>query len=188
MIEAVEEVEVIENKLDKFLVQEIIQNSHNYGWVDDFISNLRFKYGTDTITFEDEKAIKNLWHVYWYYGYTGYSYVVFLTILPFTALLFLTVGAAGAFGGAARILIDHARNVVLIENSKFVTFPMFGFFMGVLVLAISYLIPSIFVKGDTQLNTSVVVLICVFSGIFSNRFYDWIIGIMEKFLKSRKPS
>lgn len=187
MIEATEEVKLIEIKYDVEIAGIILFSSIDARIkAREIVNNWDPQVGS--LSFEEIESINNLGHVYWYYRYPDYSYIFFLTILPYTALLFLTVGAAGVFGSVARLIIDHARASIPIQESKFITYPIFGFFMGIMVLAISYVIPSIFIKGETTINTYSVVLICFFSGIFSERFFNFIIINIEKYLASANQS
>ena len=191
MIEATEKVRLIEKKVETELIRDIISG---YSKIDFELPPSFFKrideiyYGNSNkhLSFEDRDALQNLCHVYWYYSFSGYSYITFLVIVPYTALLFLTVGTAGVLGSLARMVIDHVRDIISIDESKCFAFPISGFFMGIMVLAISYIIPSVFIRGDTTVNTTSVVLICFFAGLFMDLFYNWIMNVVGRFLKSKE--
>jgi hypothetical protein len=188
MIEATEKVKLIEKKVEVAIVREItLEGTDPASIINEITASTNNKNTQNQLTFEDKEAIQNLWHVYWYYRARGFSYIIFLTILPYTVLLFLSVGAAGVLGSIARIIIDHVRNIGTISESKYVAMPIAGFFMGIMVLAISYIIPTVIVKGDTYLNITSVVLICFFAGLFSDSFYKWIMNVIERFL-TNEPS
>lgn len=182
MIDATEKVKLIEKRVGVPIVREIALEGTDPASIINEITASSDKNTQNQLTFEDKEAIQNLWHVYWYYGARGFSYIIFLTILPYTGLLFLSVGAAGLLGSIGRIVIDHVRNIGTIRESKYITSPIAGFFMGIMVLAISYIIPTVIVKGDTYLNITSVVLICFFAGFFSDSFYKWIMNVIERFL------
>ncbi len=99
------------------------------------------------------------------------------------ALLFLGAGAGGSLGSVSRLIVDHARNVKPLRDSKYFSFPILGFFMGIMVLSISYVIPTIFVKGQSSLNIASIVLISFFAGMFSDVFYERIQLLIQKLFK-----
>lgn len=194
LIEATEKVFKIENKYEVEIVPKIVTDWKFEELDDDFNvielineinSSLQNNTG-DQLSFKEIKDIKYLEHVYWYYTFPRYSLVSFLVLIPYTALLFLTVGTAGVFGSSGRLIIDHVRNIKPINEAYCFTAPIFGFFIGVIVLSLSYVIPSIFVKGDSSPNMISIVLICFFAGVFSERFYDWIRSNIDNFLNLRK--
>jgi len=188
LIDSIEKVKIVERKVEKSIINEIVvsegylQNKE----ASEIIRELNTLNPKQKLTFEDEQAIRDLKHVYWYYRVPGFSYIAFITILPYMALLFLGAGSGGSLGSVARIIIDHARNVKPIGESKFLSFPLLGFFMGIMVLSISYVVPSIFIKGESSLNIASIVLISFFAGIFSDGFYNRIQTLIERFFKSDK--
>ena len=194
LTETIEDVRIIESRVKTEIVRKITLNEFTENDPLDIaldiineVNGIDTIYSVKLLSFEDEVAIKDLSYVYWYCGFKGYSNLKFLTILPYTILLFLTVGAAGVIGGVAKIIVDHVRNITPIKDSQYIAFPIFGFFMGIMVIAISYIIPSVFIRGDTHLNLTSLVLISFFSGIFSDKFYNWIIVNIERFLKQKEP-
>lgn len=180
LIDATEKVRIVERKIERSIVNEITLKGKD---VDDLITRLNAQGSKKKLSFEDQQAIRDLNHVHWYYSFPGFSYITFITILPYMALLFLGAGAGGTLGSVARMIIDHARNVRPIRESKFLSFPLLGFFMGIMVLAISYVIPTIFIKGQSSLNIASIVLISFFAGVFSDGFYEKIQLLIQKFFK-----
>lgn len=82
--------------------------------------------------------------------------------------------------------INHINKTVLLKDSRCFSEPVFGFFLGIMVLAMSYVIPTIFVRGDTIVNMTSVVFICFFSGVLSKRYFEWITNLISKFLSTSK--
>lgn len=183
MVNAIEKVKVIEKKADKEIVWKISMNGFD---PEQIIKEIKESEQNELLTVDDIESIRNLKHVYWYYSFPGYSYVRFLTIMPYIVLLFLVTGAAGLLGSVARIIIDHVTNIIEIKDSKIIAFPIFGFIMGELIYGISYLVPSLFVRGDTNPNGIAIILLCFFSGVFTDTFYKWIIVNIEKLFKSKE--
>lgn len=189
MIETTEKVKLIENKTEIELIKTVNYFANNRirelpkNRIDS-IDSIYFKTKNRHLSIDDKRDLQAMCHVYWYYDYPNFSFIRFLTYMPYTVLLFLTVGTAGILGSIARLVMDHVRNIVPIHDSKCIAFIISGFFMGIMVLAISFIVPTIFVRGDTQLNTYSIVLLCFFAGLFSDNFYKWIMNSIGKFLKA----
>ena len=195
MIESIEKVKPIQNKVELDIIRNItmFQGStgmlpaHGEDIIMDINENLRSK-NKEQLTFEEEEAINYLAHVYWYYGYPKYSFIRVITILPYIVLLFLTVGTTGLLGSVVKKIYDHINQTVLLKDSKYISVPVFGFFLGIMVLAISYIIPTVFVRGDTTVNMTSVVFLCFFSGIYNKRFFEWISNLISKVLNPPKST
>lgn len=185
LIESMEKVKLIENKIEENITNQISianKEGHSYNDAETIISRIRGK--NKELSFEDEQAIRNLEYGIWYYSFTGYSYITFITFLPYFALLFLGAGASGCLGTIAKIIYDHVEgpDSRQISSAKFLSQPAFGFFIGIMVLAISFVIPTIFVKGESTLNFTSTILIGFFAGIFSEDFFAGIKNRISKLL------
>ena len=135
------------------------------------------------LTIEDERSIIGLHHAIWYYSFDGHSLVTWIVYMPYFALVFLGIGTSGVLGSTTRIVYDHVKGVTPLGESAFFSRPVLGFFMGVMVLAISNIVPSIFIRGETQINMIGTILIGFFAGIYTDSFYGGIKNFAIKFIK-----
>lgn len=184
LIESMEKVKLIENRIEENITNQIsIANKEGHSFNDAETIISRIKKKNKELSFEDEQAIRNLEYGIWYYSFTGYSFITFITILPYFALLFLGAGASGCLGSTARIMYDHVKESKQMSSAKFLSQPAFGFFIGIMVLAISFVIPTIFVKGESTLNFTSTILIGFFAGIFSDHFFAGIKNLISNIIK-----
>ena len=173
IIESIEKVKLIEDRIEENIINKMSvpnKNGHVLKDAETIISSIEER--NKELSFKDKQAIRNLHYAYWYYSFPGYSLITFITILPYFALLFLGAGASGSLGSTARVFYDQIKESKSISSAKYFSLPISGFFIGIMVLAISFVIPTVFVEGNTTLNFTSTVLISFFAGIFNDSFFE----------------
>jgi len=120
------------------------------------------------LTAEEKEIITNLDHVYWYYSYPGYSYILFLTIMPFIPLLFLVAGSNGILGSIIKLFYDSTWKNSPIKDSNYIAVIVLGFGLGIAVFGLLYsIIPSSY-------SLIGILFLSLFGGWFSKNFRNWI--------------
>ena len=100
--------------------------------------------------------------------------------------LILSSCALGALGGVIRIVRQVAfEQGVTVDNTKFISVPSLGALLGMVVLGLSYIVPSILTTDSNfELRDSTLMFLCLFVGIFSKRFMEY---LDDQFNKRLKP-
>jgi hypothetical protein len=133
--------------------------------------NYTFKKVKYTTLYDFELAIENQNLVDYFSWVNGLN--------KFSSLL-LTAMSFGIIGAIISILIEIAFGGTSVENTAFITKPILGLLTGLVVLGISYILPTIVVKGNTEIRPISLMFICLFCGIYSNKFYDKLEATFEK--------
>lgn len=187
IIESLEKVKFIETKIEEDIANKLSRaNKPGYDSYDAESVIRMIEQKNKLLSFEDKQAIRSLDYAYWYYSFPGYSHIGFITIVPYFALLFLGAGASGCLGSTARLIYDHVKGSESIGTAKFLSQPALGFFIGIMILAISFVIPTIFVQGESSLNFTSTILLGFFAGIFSDHFFNGIRKLVGNLIKSDK--
>jgi len=86
-------------------------------------------------------------------------------------------GSAGASIGQFREVLRNSKlnPVGLLE-------PMFGGFVGLLILFLSFAIPSVLTTGDFSLRPETLAGLCLLTGLRSERAFNWVVSKAVKLL------
>lgn len=109
-------------------------------------------------------------------------------ILNAPSFLILVVSSCelGAFGGVIHLIRDISFNRIAPYDTQFLIRPFLGFMTGMVVLAISYLLPAILITdSDIQIRQTTLMCFSLFAGLFSNSFYMWLENRFGTFLKTK---
>lgn len=111
------------------------------------------------------------------------SMFTWLADFPELIILVLTSCALGAFGGVIRIVRQITFEGKKIEDTKYITIPFLGLLLGMVVLGISYLLPTILtVNDDIQISETSLVFFSLFAGLFSQSFLTWLDSKFQAYL------
>ncbi|MEQ8712333.1 MAG: hypothetical protein RIC80_04915 [Cyclobacteriaceae bacterium] len=113
------------------------------------------------------------------------------SIFPFVENLISEIGLLvtsmcfGVIGGVTRILkqITYEEDISII-NAQVISIPVLGMLSGIIMLGLTYLIPTILVEGVQNIRPSTLVFLSLFAGLFSKRFYDWLSNSFNKIFPS----
>lgn len=171
MIDAQERVINIENRINYEIVHKIVEEDNDADMIFGDLQNKGIE-----LSVKEKSAIRNLDKVYWYYDAPGYSYVLFLVIMPFVPLLFLVAGSNGIIGALTKIFYDKRVNKIPIRDSNFIAMPVSGFFLGIALFLLLYaIIPD-------RWNLIYALALSFFSGWFSK----YVRGFILKYLPFNK--
>lgn len=101
----------------------------------------------------------------------------------FFGFLIMALGF-GAVGGVIAVLRRAASGEQSLEN-LYITLPMFGSLVGVLVLGMSYLLPAALVSAGGNLRPTSLLFLTLLGGVFSGQVIDWIESWMTDLFPSR---
>lgn len=122
---------------------------------------------------------------------TARNYFYFFSwvrFLPNFAILFLTAGSFGVLGGASAITRSYIINNKTDVEVKNLLELSLSFFMGIAILGVAYIIPSVLVEGDSSLKMTSVMFLCFFAGLFYEKTFSWISGIFDGVTKNINKS
>jgi len=94
--------------------------------------------------------------------------------LPSFVANVITACSFGMLGGIISII---KRVALLKENLSDINcfaIPVLGFFTGLVVLGLNYIIPTILVSGNTQIRPISLLFLCLFAGVYANEFYSFL--------------
>lgn len=98
----------------------------------------------------------------------------FLPILPAFVATILTACFFGMLGGVISVLKQVAVNKKPITETSYVSIPLLGFFTGMVILGINYIIPAIFVSGENAVRPMTLLFLALFAGMHAEEFYTFI--------------
>lgn len=104
--------------------------------------------------------------------------------LPYRFLgLLITSIAFGILGASIALLRDITKDLPTIENAKVVSKPFLGGGCGIIILSVAYVLPEVLVSGETEIKSTTIVLISLFGGLFTDKFFDWLSTIFNRIFK-----
>lgn len=103
--------------------------------------------------------------------------------LPRLAALAMTAASLGLLGGVARVLkfiFDGGG----VDECKVLATPLLGLLMGIVLLAVIYVVPAaLTLDADVDLHPASVLLVCLLGGIFPARVYNRLETWADKILE-----
>ena len=88
--------------------------------------------------------------------------------LLFTAMSFGLLGA----------LIDLFKQIVIgdisVEKLKYISLPLLGILTGIVILGLSYILPTLLVKEANEIRPITLMFLCLFASIYFEKFYDFL--------------
>ena len=94
-----------------------------------------------------------------------------IQLTTFSSFL-VTSMSFGLLGAIINILIQIVTSNLKVEESNYISKPLLGLLTGIVVLGLSYLLPTLIVKGDAQIKPLSLMFLCLFCGIYSAKFYE----------------
>jgi len=105
---------------------------------------------------------------------------------PELGKLFITSLIFGALGGVIKTVLQLIRKELLFSDSNVLLFPFLGMLIGLLVLGISYVLPTLLTSSFTEIRKTSLIFFCLFSGLFSEEFISSIKNNFVKLLTTKK--
>jgi len=99
-----------------------------------------------------------------------------LKSLPKNMIYLFTAMAFGILGVITRITKEIAIDKVEIMNVEIYFFPILGLMTGILILAISQIIPNILISGNVSVEPLTLAFLSLIAGFCSRQFYNWLIN------------
>jgi hypothetical protein len=108
------------------------------------------------------------------------TYFKWTVLLPrFTALIItaMSFGLLGAVVALVRQLSINGKNILEV---KYLSLPILGILTGLVVLGLSYLLPTLITKGANEIRPITLMFLCLFCGICTDNFYKKIESSFDK--------
>ncbi|MDI3320421.1 hypothetical protein [Pinibacter soli] len=98
----------------------------------------------------------------------------------------ITACSFGMIGALIAIILQIASKKARIEDTPYWSLPVLGALTGLVVLGLSLLIPNLFFSGELDVKPGALMFICLFSGIYSDKFYENLYLIFSGLLNKKK--
>jgi hypothetical protein len=85
----------------------------------------------------------------------------------------ITAISFGILGGIANVLHKAIKGFPQ-TNQRLVFKPLFGAFIGLMVLGITYVLPAILTVNEDSVRPIALAFLCLYAGAFSNHVYVWL--------------
>lgn len=108
----------------------------------------------------------------------------FIDMFPSLLLLVITACSFGLLGGTIKIIRDTVFNSIPISETKYVLVPLLGLLSGLIIFALSYIIPIVLVSGENEVRKTTLMFLSLFAGIMVDKFYFWLETLFNKLFKS----
>ena len=125
----------------------------------------------DGILFEHKAEIKVYKNIKDLHGFFVFKSLV---TYPAFLLLILTACAFGMLGSSVLIVKKVVLDKIPIEEINVWLLPLLGLMVGVIVLGIADLVPTLLVEGKESIRPITLVFMAFFAGLFVERFYAWV--------------
>ncbi len=102
-----------------------------------------------------------------------------IKISSFVSLI-ITAFSFGLIGSIIALLKDIAFTEIPLENLRIWSLPVLGILTGLVVMGLSYLLPTILIKNSTGLQPITLMFICLFAGIHTENFFNKISEYFKK--------
>lgn len=103
--------------------------------------------------------------------------------IPELILFLVTASCFGLLGGCVNLIKQMAFEDKKLIELKIVSIPILGLFCGLLILGISYLVPTLLVSGEIIVRPVSLIFLSLFAGLFSKKFHEWIHSKFSDFFK-----
>jgi hypothetical protein len=97
--------------------------------------------------------------------------------------LVVTACFFGMLGGVISVINNVAINDKKLEDLHYFSVPISGFLSGIVVLGITYLIPTILVQKSDNIRSMSLMFLCLFGGIKSKELYEKVDKYFNKLFK-----
>lgn len=84
----------------------------------------------------------------------------------------ITALAFGLLGSVTRIVLKIAFNAKQIEEVNYISQPILGMLTGLVVMGLSYVIPTLLSKNAITLDPLSLMFFSLFAGIYNKEFYE----------------
>lgn len=105
---------------------------------------------------------------------------------PSFLLLILTSCSFGLAGGAVLLIKKKILDKKTTNLSEVILFPLLSLMVGVIVLGIADVLPTLLVEGEGSIRPVTLVFLAFFGGLFVERFYKWTDHKFRAIFKSKE--
>ncbi len=114
------------------------------------------------------------------------EYIMFIKIffwaehIPDVVCLLITCCAFSLLGSIIWLLRDCLVSKTELCNQKYLLHCLLGFLTGFFVLGLTYVLPTVLLKGDSQFRPISLMFFSLFAGMYSFSFYNKLSTLFEK--------
>ncbi|ALI98923.1 hypothetical protein [Rufibacter tibetensis] len=95
--------------------------------------------------------------------------------------LIITAFSFGLLGALIGLIKDIAILNKPLNGLKYWSIPILGILTGLIVLGLSYTIPTVLTTNEANIRSTSLVFLCLFGGIYTEIFFDKLMRYMDKF-------
>lgn len=106
--------------------------------------------------------------------------------IPSFLAYILTACAFGLLGTIVRFFIEIVIEGKPIDGIKYLSAPVLGILTGIVILGISFLLPTLFFNVDADIRPTALMFLCLFSGIYLPQFYENLSAVFQKMFSKDK--
>jgi hypothetical protein len=121
----------------------------------------------DEITFVNESAMKK-----YAAAQQAGSWFPYIIDLPQSLSLMLAALAFGAVGGTIRAAYDCVAGNALLTSRAYAIQGL-GALTGIVILAFSYIVPTVFAESETVVRPIALLFFCILGGMFYDQIFAW---------------
>ncbi len=94
--------------------------------------------------------------------------------------LILTAFSFGLLGSLIFLIKEVTFEKKTIQEVRIWSMPILGMLTGLVVFGLSYLLPTVLIKSDNELRPITLMFLCLFGGMYSQKFYEKISEYFNK--------
>lgn len=106
-----------------------------------------------------------------------------VTSLTTSLLELITIFSFGIIGSVTYLIKQIVINDSKVQELKYISQPLLGMLTGLVIIGISYLIPSSLTTNEIEIKPTSLMFLSLFSGFFSISFYEYMAKFYSKLLK-----
>lgn len=140
---------------------------------------------TMNLEIDDSPPLTNKYDYEYYMQVSRYDKIFPLVkSIPSFLGLILTAMFFSLLGAIVKIILGIVKNEYSVSNPiRYFSEPVLGFFTGICVLGISYVLPSIFAFNTGTTRPVTLMFFSLFCGIYARNFFDKLAELFSKFFK-----
>ena len=124
----------------------------------------------------DDTIYRNMDQYKWFHNKKQLETVFpWLIKVPQSLAIIIAALSFGILGGVTRLIKQIAfDDGVTLENIRAVSIPTLGMLSGIIMLGVTFIIPTVLTSGEQELRPTTLIFLTLFAGLFAKRFYEWL--------------
>ncbi|WP_158800254.1 hypothetical protein [Pedobacter sp. L105] len=128
-------------------------------------------------------SVANLYELLIANEHEGIAYFFTWTVnFPKFTALCITAMSFGLLGSVISLIKELIDKSVSPDSINFIAKPFLGILTGLVVLGISYMLPTILIKGASEIRPITLMFISLFCGIYIDKFYKKLESSFDKII------